>query len=180
MGHPCRLAARRILGHVGGLWSRIHSRPSDGPGMLSPPGILEPSPHTSELTSVSQFFRQCHSQLGIILVCLVSLQPFLGFLHHRHYLRHKQRGIISYLHIWYGRSLIILGMINGGLGLQLAGLTTDNHAFIVAYCVVVAVVAAAYIACVLLKVWRTGCRAAPAGSPRDNKMHRAVSAATQP
>lgn len=61
-------------------------------------------------------------------------------------------------------------MVNGGLGLQLAG---NDHAFVVTYCVVVAVVAAVYVASVLLKVWRTR-RAAASGSPRESKAARAV------
>ena len=48
------------------------------------------------------------------------LQPVFGFLHHAHFKRHQRRGLVSYVHIFYGRSLMLLGIINGGLGLKLA------------------------------------------------------------
>lgn len=94
-----------------------------------------------------QFFMQAHTRLGVILCCLVSLQPALGWLHHQHYVKHQRRGAVSHAHIWYGRALIILGMVNGGLGLQLAGL--DRH-FVIAYCTIAGVFAALYVASVAL------------------------------
>ncbi|KAB5563596.1 hypothetical protein GE09DRAFT_1113060 [Coniochaeta sp. 2T2.1] len=65
-------------------------------------------------------FDQTHTILGTVVVCLLAIQPALGYAHHRHFLKHGARGIISHVHIWYGRALMILGVINGGLGLQLA------------------------------------------------------------
>ncbi|KAK2768997.1 integral membrane protein [Colletotrichum kahawae] len=46
------------------------------------------------------------------------------------------RGIISHVHIWYGRALMILGIINGGLGLKLANTPTR---YVVAYSVPAAI-----------------------------------------
>ncbi|KAJ6446070.1 DOMON domain-containingprotein [Purpureocillium lavendulum] len=89
------------------------------------------------------FFQNTHTQLGVFVVSLMGLQPILGFLHHMYYMKHRSRGVISYLHIWYGRALIILGVINGGLGLQLAG---NPQPFVNAYIAVAAIVAAAYLA----------------------------------
>ncbi|GJN77876.1 DOMON domain-containingprotein [Purpureocillium lilacinum] len=89
------------------------------------------------------FFQNTHTQLGVFIVSLMGLQPIFGFLHHRHYLRNRRRGIISYVHIWYGRSLMILGVVNGGLGLQLAG---NPQPFVTVYIAVAAIVAAAYLA----------------------------------
>lgn len=48
------------------------------------------------------------------------LQPAFGWFHHLHYVKHQGRGAVSYVHIWYGRVLMALGVINGGLGLRLA------------------------------------------------------------
>ena len=48
------------------------------------------------------------------------LQPAFGWFHHLHFVKHQGRGAISHVHIWYGRILIALGIINGGLGLELA------------------------------------------------------------
>ena len=44
-----------------------------------------------------------------------------GALHHVGFRKHSRRGFSSYLHIWLGRIFIILGMLNGGLGLYISG-----------------------------------------------------------
>ncbi|KAG5942080.1 hypothetical protein E4U59_001363 [Claviceps monticola] len=93
------------------------------------------------------FFTQAHTQLGLVLCILISFQPVLGWLHHQYYVQHQRRGTVSHAHVWFGRILIILGMINGGLGLQLAG---NDRAFVIAYCVILAVFAASYLASVVL------------------------------
>lgn len=77
------------------------------------------------------------------MVCLAALQPAAGYLHHRHYLRHAARGAVSHAHIWYGRALIVMGVVNGGLGIQLA---SGGRALTVGYSVAAAVVAVIYLA----------------------------------
>lgn len=81
----------------------------------------------------------------------MTLQPIFGWLHHMHYVKHQRRGVISHVHIWYGRLLIILGIINGGLGLQMAGSPTR---FVVAYCVVAALMTVMYLCSVTFGIFR--------------------------
>lgn len=50
----------------------------------------------------------------------LAVQALLGIIHHIMYKRRGKRQVWSYAHIWTGRALITLGIINGGLGLQLA------------------------------------------------------------
>lgn len=67
-----------------------------------------------------------HPILGTIIIALLLLQPVLGYVHHLIYVReHKRTGWI-YAHMWYGRALLVLAVINGGLGLQLSGNTTKG------------------------------------------------------
>lgn len=75
------------------------------------------------------------------------LQPFLGLLHHRQYKKLGQRSYFGHGHMWYGRLLIVLGVINGGLGLRLAGNSKNGE---IAYGVVAGVLGLAYIAAVVL------------------------------
>ncbi|KAG6001457.1 hypothetical protein E4U21_004313 [Claviceps maximensis] len=93
------------------------------------------------------FFVHTHTRLGTVLCILMSFQPVLGWLHHKHFVTHRQRGPISHTHIWYGRALIILGMVNGGLGLQAA---PNAGGLFVAYCVVASVISALYVASTVL------------------------------
>ncbi len=73
----------------------------------------------------------------------MGVQPFLGLVHHRHFVKNQGRGFVSHWHIWWGRLLMVLGIVNGGLGLQLAAASTS---VIIAYSVVSAVLFLAYVA----------------------------------
>ncbi|KAB5578803.1 hypothetical protein GE09DRAFT_1262026 [Coniochaeta sp. 2T2.1] len=66
------------------------------------------------------WFYDPHTQLGFCLVGLVSLQPLVGVWHHLNFRRIRVRTWRYYVHIWYGRILIVMGIVDGGLGLRLA------------------------------------------------------------
>lgn len=97
------------------------------------------------------FFDQAHTRMGTILVALIALQPVLGWLHHWQYKKIKSRGAYSYIHIWYGRALMTIGVVNGGLGLQLSG---ASNTYKIAYSVVAAIIGALYILVSLFGSWR--------------------------
>ncbi|KAL7821701.1 iron reductase domain protein [Trichoderma aethiopicum] len=101
----------------------------------------------------NEFFDQAHSRLGVILVALISLQPIFGLIHHINYLKTQRRGIFGHLHCWYGRALMIIGIVNGGLGLQLGNVATR---YIIAYSVVAGVTTLFYLASIALGWSRTG------------------------
>ena len=48
------------------------------------------------------------------------MQPVLGTIHHRIYKTKKQRTAWATAHVWLGRIIITLAIINGGLGLRLS------------------------------------------------------------
>jgi hypothetical protein len=89
-----------------------------------------------------QFFNSTHTRLGTIVVALLGIQPILGWVHHSMYKRHQRRTLISHVHIWYGRILMALGIINGGFGLK------DHSAsmgYKIGYAVVAGVLGGLYI-----------------------------------
>jgi hypothetical protein len=61
-----------------------------------------------------------HPIIGIICFCLLFFQPITGFMHHHKYKNVGRRTWWSHAHLWTGRTVITLGMINGGLGFLLA------------------------------------------------------------
>ncbi|RFU76425.1 integral membrane [Trichoderma arundinaceum] len=64
---------------------------------------------------------RAHVVIGFIVVCTIILfQPVLGILQHRHFKKTGGKSILAYLHRWIGRGSVLLGMINTGLGFQLA------------------------------------------------------------
>ncbi|KAA8621010.1 integral membrane protein [Pyrenophora tritici-repentis] len=91
-----------------------------------------------------------HPIIGITVFALLFFQPILGFIHHVQYKKYSRRTVWSHGHLWLGRFIITLGMINGGLGLLLASDAPDStgHApsrgQIVAYSV---------FACIMWLLW---------------------------
>ncbi|KAI1776555.1 CBD9-like protein [Hypoxylon cercidicola] len=88
-------------------------------------------------------FNSTHTILGTVVVCLMVLQPVLGWLHHRNFVKHQRRGLASHAHIWYGRALMAMGVANGGLGLQLA---SAPRKFVIVYSVLAGVMFLVYTA----------------------------------
>ncbi|KAH8652635.1 hypothetical protein BGZ60DRAFT_436224 [Tricladium varicosporioides] len=93
-------------------------------------------------------FNNTHTILGVVVVALLLLQPFLGIAHHHLYKKHSSRTAVSHVHIWYGRSLMLLAVINGGLGIKLAANTISGRT---AWIVVSAVMGTLYIGAILFK-----------------------------
>lgn len=90
-----------------------------------------------------------HPVIGVICLLLLFLQPFLGFIHHFAFKKYSRRVFWSYAHIWIGRFVITLGIINGGLGLQLAQKINFNppkQSYIIAYAVVAGAMWLLYVA----------------------------------
>lgn len=88
-----------------------------------------------------------HPIIGIILLVLLIGQPIYGLLHHRRFKKTGQRGALSYAHLSIGRIAVFGGMINGGLGIMLAGDVPQRG--IIIYSVVAAVLAILYVSLLL-------------------------------
>lgn len=81
---------------------------------------------------------------------LVACQPVMGYLQHRYFVkRGGGRSIFGYLHRWLGRAMLVLGVVNGGLGLWTArreiGEEGASRGVIIAYGVVAGVVGVVYL-----------------------------------
>lgn len=62
-----------------------------------------------------------HPIIGLMVYVALFFQPILGLIHHLRFMKLRRRQIWSHLHLWNGRIMIPLGIINGGLGLHIAG-----------------------------------------------------------
>ncbi|KAK4170309.1 hypothetical protein QBC43DRAFT_3713 [Cladorrhinum sp. PSN259] len=87
-------------------------------------------------------FDQAHTILGTVVICLFAVQPALGYIHHRQYVKIQGRSAVSYVHLWLGRTLMILGVVNGGLGLKLSD---ERDSLVIAYSVVAGIIFLCYI-----------------------------------
>ena len=66
----------------------------------------------------TQKLNNTHAVLGLFVVGALLLQPVTGLLHHSLFKRQGGPNAATYPHVWWGRAIVTLGMINGGLGLK--------------------------------------------------------------
>ncbi|KAF2210902.1 hypothetical protein CERZMDRAFT_113053 [Cercospora zeae-maydis SCOH1-5] len=111
-----------------------------------------------------------HPIIGIVLFVVLFTQPVTGLMHHRLFKSRGGRTIFSFVHLGIGRAAIILGIINGGLGLLLAGAASSVK---IAYAVCAAVVGVTYIASAVFgEVKRTRSPTYPEAQLAQAKGHR--------
>ena len=70
---------------------------------------------------VSDQLDAYHAIIGLVVVGALLLQPVTGLVHHLLYKRRGAPNVATYPHMWWGRAVTTLGIINGGLGLMLSG-----------------------------------------------------------
>ena len=92
------------------------------------------------------YITSAHPIIGIVLFVVLLGQPLFGLLHHRLFKKYQNRTLWSYVHIGIGRIAILLGIVNGGLGLQLAGTRGGS---VIAYGVVAGVMGLAYLGAII-------------------------------
>ena len=73
--------------------------------------------------SSGQQFKFGHQWVGLLLFLGLMIQGGLGWYHHKRYQENKptSRRWFTHAHLWLGRFLLFLGLINIGLGIQLYG-----------------------------------------------------------
>lgn len=60
-------------------------------------------------------FDRGHQIIGILAVVALFIQALLGYQHHRNYKKTGQRTVVSHFHLWIGRAVIVLGILNAVL-----------------------------------------------------------------
>ena len=87
--------------------------------------------------------NQAHPIIGLTVIALLFFQPILGLIHHRVYVKRRYPTLWGRTHVWYGRALLLLAVINGGLGLKLSDNTKSGE---IAYGVIAGLVFLLYLA----------------------------------
>lgn len=70
------------------------------------------------IATSADYMHEPHAIIGVLLLIVLFFMPIIGVIHHKMYARAHKRTLWSYAHIFIGRTGILIGMINGGLGLQ--------------------------------------------------------------
>lgn len=105
------------------------------------------------LKQLSSSPNNAHPIIGIVVFVMLAFQPLLGWIHHRQFKRYQRRQMASHLHLWDGRIAIVLGIVNGGLGLRLAG---ARDTLKLAYTIVAAILGGAWVILALISECRRG------------------------
>ena len=104
-----------------------------------------------------------HMVIGYILVAWMAVfQPTLGLLQHLHFRKVGTRSVYGHGHRWFGRAMILLGVVNGGLGFKIAG-GVGTH-FVPTYSVAVYSVFAVLVFLIYLAVLLFSARSSSAES----------------
>lgn len=84
-------------------------------------------PSKADVSRVQLTASNGHPIIGIIVVGALVFQPIGGLIHHYMYKKYQRRTIWATTHVWWGRIILTLGIINGGLGLMLSGNTVKGE-----------------------------------------------------
>ncbi|KAL2869423.1 cytochrome and DOMON domain-containing protein [Aspergillus lucknowensis] len=102
----------------------------------------------------NDLLEEPHPVLGLVVLGLLILfQPAMGLLQHLHFRRTGGKSIFAHGHRWLGRVMIIVGIVNGGLGFRLAGIGNPNtpRSAVIAYSVIGGVLGLIYVAVQLFR-----------------------------
>ncbi|KAG5301716.1 integral membrane protein [Histoplasma ohiense] len=96
-----------------------------------------------------------HPIIGYVVIgWLLLFQPLLGYWHHLNYVRTRGPSAMGLVHRWVGRSMLVLGIINGGLGFKFSGIGEETvpKAGVIVYAILAGVISVAYI---IILMWGT-------------------------
>jgi hypothetical protein len=94
-------------------------------------------------------YNSAHQIIGLVLFSLLAIQALGGLIHHLMYKRTGKPTIIGKVHVVLGICLLILGIVNTPLGLNLAH---DSH-YNKYYIIVVSILGALFLAVRFWKIW---------------------------
>ncbi|EUC42131.1 iron reductase domain protein [Bipolaris oryzae ATCC 44560] len=109
--------------------------------------------------------KEYHAIIGMILLGVLFLMPFLGYMHHVMFKKVQSRTIWSHAHLWVGRIFITLGILNGGFGLRLAQCANlSSRAGQIVYGVVAGLIWLAWVGAIVIGEKRRSSSLAHSGS----------------
>ncbi|KAI2624861.1 putative iron reductase domain protein [Hypoxylon sp. NC1633] len=75
----------------------------------------------------SKNFNTAHQVIGILIFIFIFAQFGLGYFHHRTFKRTQQTTKLAPIHVWMGRLILVLGVVNSFLGFPLALSSQYNY-----------------------------------------------------
>ncbi|KAI4748400.1 CBD9-like protein [Aureobasidium sp. EXF-12298] len=117
--------------------------------------------YLSSQFSYTSGYNTSHQIIGLVLFALLTVQALGGLIHHLLF-RRGHKTIIGKVHMVLGIGLLILGIVNVPLGLNLAGDSNYNYIYII----IVSILGAIFLALRFWALWRDRKSAKRAGSEK--------------
>jgi hypothetical protein len=114
------------------------------------------------------YLHEPHAIIGMLLLVVLFFMPFAGVIHHRMYKTVQKRTWWSYAHIFTGRAAVVLGMVNGGLGLQLAD---ARSSYTIAYGVFAGLMGVLYIGAIAFGELKRARKSSPDAAASSSAAH---------
>ncbi|KAF3933090.1 hypothetical protein ABW20_dc0109569 [Dactylellina cionopaga] len=99
----------------------------------------------------TRYLDYAHTIIGMAVVASLVIQPVIGLIHHLRYKKVLRPTWWGIAHRWFGRTIVIVGIVNGGLGLLLAENTKVGE---IVYAVVAGVAGLVWFTVVVVVAWR--------------------------
>ncbi|KAF2243981.1 hypothetical protein BU26DRAFT_523528 [Trematosphaeria pertusa] len=104
-----------------------------------------------------------HPIIGLVVILALAVQALLGLFHHLKFRRTGRPTTLGISHRWWGRIVLVVGAIDGGLGLKLA---EEESTAIVVYCVLAGVFFSIWGLSLIVDARREGKKTAVLSGPR--------------
>lgn len=139
----------------------------------------------------SSVWSDPHPCIGVVILIVAFFQPIMGYVHHRIFKRKQKKTeedkstaveqsssttVPGFMHVWTGRALIILAIVNGGLGIRLAsrspyqsGETTQTA--VIGYSIGAGIMLGLYFVCIIMFARRRTKQAQEHGTAQNQYRH---------
>lgn len=114
-------------------------------------------------------FGKQHPIIGFVVLGGMVVQPVLGWVHHVMFLSTRRPTWVGTVHVWLGRLTMMLGIINGGLGLSDADNAWPSE---IAYIVLAGVSFTVYLLLLGLVAYRDRIESSETAERKDEEQER--------
>jgi H+/Cl- antiporter ClcA len=104
--------------------------------------------YLSSMFNKSKSYNSSHQILGLLAIGFMFVQWILGFWHHHLYRKTQQTSRYGPIHRWFGRGVMVLAIVTGGIGLTWSYASTR---VVIGYVIAVVVL---MVAVIVSLVWK--------------------------
>jgi len=101
--------------------------------------------YVSKMYNKSKSFNSTHQVIGLLIFATLCIQAGLGQFHHILFKRTAKPSILGKVHRFLGAGILVLAVVNGGIGWDFAGNSSHNIPYAITVVSVIIVLSVLYI-----------------------------------